>query len=481
MTSRRTRRIKILATLGPASSSPDMIEKLHMLGADVFRINMSHATHEKAKETYEAIRRVEEKTGKPIGILVDLQGPKLRIGKFKDKKIKLENGDIFSFDNKNSEGTQERVYLPHPEIFSSVKEGDNFLIDDGKLRFKILENTGDVIKAEVIVGGKLSDKKGVSLPDTLLPMGAMTDKDRTDLAYVVDNLDVDWIALSFVQRDEDIIECRRLAKGKAAIMAKIEKPSAVDDLADIIKAADGIMIARGDLGVELPLETVPALQKNMIRIARKAGKPVVVATQMLESMITSPVPTRAEVSDVATAVYEGADAVMLSAESAAGEFPCEAVAMMDRVAGEVEHGFIYEKIIHAQATPAEPTAADAISAAAHSIACTMDLAAIICYTDSGSTGIRASRERPMRPILGLTANTKTARRLTIIWGLHCVCTKPPEDLDNMVDKACRIALREKMAEPGDRVIITAGVPLGTSGTTNMLRISFVGDNGSLPG
>ncbi len=481
MTSRRKRRIKILATLGPASNSIDMIEKLHILGADLFRINMSHASHEKAKETYEAIRAVEEKTGKPIGILVDLQGPKLRVGKFEKKKVKLKNGDIFSFDQVNSDGNQDRVYLPHPEIFSSVKEGDNFLIDDGKLRFKILSNDGEVMKAEVLVGGKISDKKGVSLPDTLLPMGAMTDKDRDDLEYVVNNLDVDWIALSFVQRDEDIIECRRLAKGKAAIMAKIEKPSAVDDLKDIIDAADGIMIARGDLGVELPLETVPALQKSMIRMARKAGKPVVVATQMLESMITSPVPTRAEVSDVATAVYEGADAIMLSAESAAGDFPCEAVEMMDRVAIEVEQGFIYEKIIHAQATPPEPTAADAISAAAHSIACTMELAAIICYTDSGSTGMRAARERPMRPILGLTANKNTARRLTIIWGLHCVCTKAPKDLEDMVDKACRIALKEKMAEAGDRVIITAGVPLGTSGATNMLRIAFVGDNGSLPG
>ncbi len=481
MISRRKRRIKILATLGPASNTAAMIEKLHILGADVFRINMSHASHEKAKETYEAIREVEKKFGKPIGILVDLQGPKLRVGKFKDKKIKLKNGDIFCFDQDKSEGNQERVYLPHPEIFASVKEGDNFLIDDGKLRFKILKNSGDVIKAEVLVGGKLSDKKGVSLPDTLLPMGAMTDKDRSDLAYVVENLDVDWIALSFVQRDEDIIECRNLAKGKAAIMAKIEKPSAVEDLKDIIEAADGIMIARGDLGVELPLETVPALQKNMIRAARKAGKPVVVATQMLESMITSPVPTRAEVSDVATAVYEGADAIMLSAESAAGDFPCEAVEMMDRVAAEVEQGFIYEKIIHAQATPPEPTAADAISAAAYSIACTLELSAIICYTDSGSTGVRASRERPMQPILGLTANEKTARRLTIIWGLHCVCTSPPSNLDDMVEKACRIALKEDIAKAGDRVIITAGVPLGTSGATNMLRIAFLGDNGSLPG
>ncbi len=481
MIERRKRRIKILATLGPASSSPDMIEKLHLLGADVFRINMSHASHEKAQETYEAIRSVEKKTGSPIGILVDLQGPKLRIGKFEDKKIKLKNGDVFSFDQDKSKGTQKRVYLPHPEIFASVKEGDNFLIDDGKLRFRIIENNGEVMRAEVLVGGKLSDKKGVSLPDTLLPMGAMTDKDRDDLEYVVENMDVDWIALSFVQRDEDIIECRKLAKGKAAIMAKIEKPSAIDDLKDIIAAADGIMIARGDLGVELPLETVPALQKKMIRNARKAGKPVVVATQMLESMITSPVPTRAEVSDVATAVYEGADAIMLSAESAAGDFPCEAVEMMNRVAVEVEQGFIYEKIIHAQSTPPEPTAADAISAAAHSIACTLELAAIICYTDSGSTGVRASRERPMRPILGLTANVKTARKLTIIWGLHSVHTKPPENLENMVDKACRIALRENIAAVGDRVIITAGVPLGTSGTTNMLRVAFVGEKGSLPG
>lgn len=481
MNLRRKRRVKILATLGPSSNTFEKIEKLHEVGADVFRINMSHTAHEKAKELHDIIRKVEEKSGRPIGILADLQGPKLRVGNFKDDHVQLKPGKIFSFDMTKRKGSRNRVGLPHPEIFESVEPGHRLLLDDGKLELNVISNDGEKITTKIIFGGKLSSRKGISLPDTILPVGAMTQKDRSDLDYIVNNLSVDWIALSFVQRPDDIREARKLAKGKVTIMAKIEKPSAVDSLDKILKVSDGIMIARGDLGVELPLERVPALQKEMLRKSRQAGKPVVVATQMLESMISSPVPTRAEVSDVATAVYEGADAIMLSAESAAGEYPVEAVEMMDRIAIQVETGTLYEGIVHSQKIPAEATAADAISAAARTIGETLDIAAIVCYTASGSTGIRASRVRPMQPILGLTPIQETARRLALVWGLHCVTTGDPKDMEDMVDKACRIALDNGFSEVGERVIITAGVPLGTSGTTNMFRIAFVGEKGSMPG
>ncbi len=364
-----------------------------------------------------------------------------------------------SFTRRESVGGLGRVHLPHPEIFEAVEPGHTLLLDDGKFRLRVVEASDVRIDAEVLTGGRLSSRKGISLPDTVLPLGAMTEKDRADLEQAV-SLGVAWIALSFVQRADDIAEARKLARGQSAIMAKIEKPAALTQLKDIIELADGIMVARGDLGVEMPVEKVPGLQKQITRAARNAGKPVVVATQMLESMILSPVPTRAEVSDVATAVFEGADAVMLSAESAVGKYPVEAVATMDRVAMEVERDPLYEPIIHAQRIQAEATGADAISAAARTIAATLNLAAIICYTASGATSLRAARERPEQPILALTPVPATARKLSVVWGLHCVLTDDPKDLDDMVAKACRIAYEEGFATPGQRVIISAGVPLG---------------------
>lgn len=470
---RRRRRIKIVATLGPATQSQEMIRRLFDAGADVFRVNMSHTDHDLARDLHTAIRRVEADTGRPIAILVDLQGPKLRIGDFEKKKIKLKAGETFRFDGNKQAGTAKRVHLPHPEIINSAEPGHILILDDGKLRLEVTEVSKDMIAAKVIVGGRLASRKGISLPDTLLPFGAMTDKDRNDLEFAA-SLGVDWIALSFVQRADDVAEARKLARGRASIMAKIEKPSAIEHLADIIDLSDGLMIARGDLGVEMPVEKVPGLQKRILRMARRAGKPCVVATQMLESMIEAPVPTRAEVSDVATAVFEGADAVMLSAESAVGAYPIQAIATMDNVAREVETDKAYDAIIHADNTDPEPTAADAISAAAHTVADTLRLAAIICYTASGSTGIRAARVRPKQPILSLTPVAATGRRLALVWGIHCVLTGDPEDLEDMVDKACRIAFQEDFASPGQRVIITAGVPLGTPGATNMLRVAFVG-------
>ncbi|WP_442581395.1 pyruvate kinase [Mesorhizobium sp. ASY16-5R] len=474
---RRSRKVKILATIGPASSSAEMIRKLFEAGADVFRINMSHTDHPQMRTLVERIRSVEDEVGRPIGILADLQGPKLRVGKFADGKVALRVGQTFTLDNDPTPGNADRVHLPHPEILGSVQAGHRLLIDDGKLALKAVRCDGNSIETVVISGDKISDKKGVSLPDTELPVGALTEKDRADLDAVLAT-GVDWVALSFVQRPDDLAEARKIARGRALLMAKIEKPQAVTRLAEIIELSDAIMVARGDLGVEMPLEAVPGIQKQITRAARRAGKPVVVATQMLESMITAAAPTRAEVSDVSIAVFEGADAIMLSAESAAGAYPVEAVAMMNRIAEQVEKDPFYPGIINAQRSEPEATGADAISLAARQIAETLNLSAIVTYTASGTTGLRAARERPRVPIIALSPVLGTARRLSLLWGTHCVVTPDAIDLDDMVERACRIAKAEDFGKQGDRVIITAGVPLRTPGSTNMLRIAYIGADGS---
>jgi pyruvate kinase len=470
---RRLRRAKIVATLGPASSSAEMIGKLFAAGADVFRINMSHTSQDRMRELVGMIRAVEQETGRPIGILVDLQGPKLRLGTFTGGSVIVKNGDAFVLDSDAAPGDATRAFLPHPEIFAGVEAGHTLLIDDGKVRLTVTEAAPKRITTRVVVGGKLSDRKGVSLPDSTIPFSALTTKDISDLEAALET-GIDWVALSFIQRPEDIAEAKKITRGRAAIMAKIEKPQAVHRLAEILELTDALMVARGDLGVEMPLEKVPGVQKMMTRAGRAAGKPVVVATQMLESMITSPVPTRAEVSDVATAIFEGADAVMLSAESAAGQFPIEAVATMNRIAEEVEGDLLFRNILDAQRAEPEATGADAIADAARHIADTLDLAAVICWTSSGSTGMRMARERPRPPVVALSPNISTGRRLAVVWGVHCVVTEDAHDQDDMVDRACRIAFKEGFAKPGQRVIVVAGVPLGTPGATNMLRIAYVG-------
>ncbi len=473
---RRSRKVKILATLGPASSDVEMIRKLSEAGADVFRINMSHTDHVSMRELVNRIRSVEATVGRPIGILADLQGPKLRVGKFENRSVDLEVGQLFTLDDNPTPGDATRVHLPHPEILESVEAGHSLLVDDGKLQL-LAEKVGDNrIVCRVVAGNKISDKKGVSLPDTDLPVGALTEKDRLDLDAVLAT-GVDWVALSFIQRPEDLAEARKVARGRALLMSKIEKPQAVARLAEIIELSDALMVARGDLGVEMPIEAVPGIQKQITRAARRAGKPVVVATQMLESMIEAPVPTRAEVSDVSIAVFEGADAIMLSAESAAGKYPVEAVGMMNKIAERVERDPTYPGIINAQRSEPEATGADAISLASRQIAETLKLAAIVTYTASGTTGLRAARERPRVPIIALSPVVETARRLSLVWGTHCVVTADATDLDDMVDRACRITHSEGFGSPGDRVIITAGVPLRTPGATNMLRIAYIGSDG----
>jgi pyruvate kinase len=472
---RRLRRVKIVATLGPASNEEKVIEELARAGADVFRINMSHANHDLLKQTVERIRNVEKTLNHPFGVLVDLQGPKLRVGTFDGGSVQLVAGDSFTLDSSSEKGSRARVNLPHPEILEAVSVGDRLLLDDGKVELRATRVGGGSVDTSVIHGGKLSDKKGVSLPDTLIGVGALSEKDHADLLKALE-VEADWIALSFVQRPEDIIEVRKVVQGRAGVMAKIEKPQAVERLEEIIKLCDAFMIARGDLGVELPIEQVPGLQKRMIRIARRYGKPVVVATQMLESMITSPVPTRAEVSDVSIAVFEGADAIMLSAESASGQFPCEAVEMMNRIATSAEDDPTHYARVHFTETLPDATTNDAIARSAADMVRTVSASAIVCLTSSGSTARRVARERPTVPLLVLTPSLKTARRLGILWGAHAVRTRDVHSFEEMVGKSKRMALRHGLGKSGDRIIVTAGVPFGVPGSTNVVHVSrLLGD------
>jgi len=475
---RRQRRTKIVATLGPASSDQAIIERMFVAGADVFRINMSHTPHEAMRGYVRMIRAVEQKYERPIAILVDLQGPKLRLDTFAGGGATIVEGATFILDDEKKPGDESRVHLPHPEVLAALDEGHRLLVDDGKIKLRVIEASAKRVVTKVEVGGRISDRKGVSLPDSTIPLAALTPKDRSDLEAALET-DIDWIALSFIQRPEDVAEAKKLTRGRAAILAKIEKPQAVNRLAEIMEQADSLMVARGDLGVEMPLESVPGLQKQITHAARHTGRPVVIATQMLESMITAPVPTRAEVSDVATAIYDGADAVMLSAESAAGKYPVEAVETMNRIAEAVENDPAYRTSIEAHREAPEATGADAIAAAARQIAETLDLSAIVCLTSSGATSLRVARERPEPPTIALSPNLSTARRLALVWGIHCVVTEDAGDIDTMVSRACRIAFHEGFAKPGQRVIIVAGVPLGTPGATNMVRIAFVGADDAL--
>jgi len=465
----RSRKVRVLATLGPASDTPEMIAALSEAGADAFRINMSHGDQAGKLPVIAAIRALDQRFGRATTILADLQGPKLRVGRFAGGRTVLETGAAFALDRSGEPGDARRVTLPHPEIFAAVEPGARLLLDDGKLVLRVTAHAPDRIETRVEVGGPLSDNKGLNVPDVVVPVPAMTDKDRSDLAWACEQ-GVDWIALSFVQRPEDLHEARALIGGRAALLAKIEKPAAIERLEEIVAACDGVMVARGDLGVELPPQSVPPLQKRIVEVSRRQGRPVVVATQMLESMIKAPSPTRAEVSDVATAIYDGADAIMLSAESAAGDWPVQSVAMMDAIGDAVERDPAYADRIHFTVTRPDPTTADALSEAAKTIARTVDAKAIVCFTTSGSTARRIARERPSVPILVLTPSLETARRLGLLWGSTAVHTRDVASFEEMVAKSKRMALRHGLAGAGDSVIITAGVPFKTPGSTNVLHV-----------
>ena len=471
----RSRKVRILATLGPASNTPEVIRQLVVAGADAFRINMSHGTHADHKQLIDAIRGLESELDRPTTILADLQGPKLRVGKFKGDRATLEKGQTFVFDSEKALGDSRRVTLPHREIFEAVEIGTRLLVDDGKLVFRVVEVGNGRILAQVETGGTISNNKGLNVPDVVLPLTPLTDKDRSDLAFALEQ-GVDWVALSFVQRAEDVAEARRLIGGRAALLAKIEKPSAIDRLEGILERADAVMVARGDLGVELPPEDVPPLQKQIVEAARRMGKPVVVATQMLESMITSPTPTRAEVSDVATAVYDGADAIMLSAESASGQFPCETVEMMNKIATSAESDPSHYARVHFTETLPDATTNDAIARAAGEMTRTVSASAIVCFTSSGSTARRVARERPTVPLLVLTPSLRTARLLGLLWGAHAVRTRDVHSFEEMVGKSKRMALRHGLAKAQDRIIVTAGVPFGVPGSTNVVHVArLIGD------
>jgi pyruvate kinase len=468
----RTRSTKIVATLGPASSSEEIVRALFDGGVDVFRLNFSHGSHEEHAARYRAIRDVEAPAGRPIGVLMDLQGPKLRVGAFAGGRAALVAGQRFRLDLADAPGDAARVRLPHEELYAALRPGLEILLDDGRLRLRVERCGPEFVETVALTSGTLSDHKGVNVPGVVLPLRAVTEKDRKDLEFGLD-LGVDWVELSFVQRAADVVEARELIRGRAGIVAKIEKPSAVSAIEEIAAVSDAVMIARGDLGVEMALEDVPAVQKRIVAVCRSHGRPVIVATQMLESMCKSSSPTRAEVSDVATAVYDGADAVMLSAESAAGAFPVEAVSTMDRIVASVERDPLHRRIMGASHPEPEATTADAIIEAAHQVAETVSAASIVAFSTSGSTALRASRSRPCVRILGLTPDLRTSRRLALAWGVHAVRTEDVHNFTEMVDRACRVATAEGLASPGDRLVITAGVPFGTPGATNTLRVAAI--------
>ena len=471
----RGRKVKILATVGPASRDPDMLRRLFRAGADAFRVNLSHGDHETHAATIRAIRALEKEFNRPIAVLCDLQGPKLRVGTFVEGQAVIPHGNPFTLDRDPAPGDATRVQLPHPELFEVLKVGQRLLVNDGKIRLRVTEATPDRIACVAEVGGVISDRKGVNVPDAEVPIPALTEKDRHDLAFALDN-GADWIGLSFVQRPEDLAEARRLMRGRGALCAKIEKPQAVRRLDEILELADGIMVARGDLGVELNPEEVPPLQKRIVNATRLTGKPVIVATQMLESMIESPAPTRAEVSDVANAVYDGADAVILSAETAAGQWPEEAVLMMDSIGRQVERDEAYRQRVRLLDTRPDPTIADALAHACLTIADTVDISAITVFTSTGQSARRVSRERPSVPVLVLTPSVNVARRVALLWGAHPVATRDIGSFEEMIGKGKRMALRHGLGAAGNKLVVMAGVPFGISGATNLVHVvTLAGD------
>jgi pyruvate kinase len=467
---KRTRRTKIVATMGPASSDIETIRQLFHAGVDIFRLNFSHGSHEDHGARYHVIRQIEKETGRPVGIFADLQGPKLRLGKFENGSVDVKVGHRITLDSDSTPGNATRVYMPHPEILKAFKVGDPLLVDDGKVRLTIVEKIGDdKVVAEVVAGTKLMDRKGVNLPGTIIDVSVLTKKDREDLTFAL-GLGVDWIALSFVQRPEDILEARELIAGRAQIIAKIEKPSAVESFDGILALTDAVMLARGDLGVECPPETVPVIQKHIVRATRAAGKPLIVATQMLESMTSSPTPTRAEASDVATAVFDGADAVMLSAETASGDYPLEAVTIMDRIAQNVENDSLYRTIMDADHVAADSSKSSAITAAAYDVANMLDASAIVTFSTSGSTALRMVRERPLATLVCLTPDQNVARRLTLSYGTNPVVVPKVDRYEDLIQLARDTVLQHHFAAQGETLVVTSGELNGKAGTTNTLRV-----------
>lgn len=466
----RARRARIVATLGPASRAPGTVKALAQAGVDVFRLNFSHGSHEDHAAALKAVRGAEMALQRPLGVLADLQGPKLRLGRFRDVEIAVTPGQRLRLDLDETPGDETRVCMPHPEIFKALREDHLLLLDDGRVRLKVVKRHDTWADVEVLSGSKLSDRKGVAVPQAVIPVSALTPKDREDLAFAL-RIGVDWVALSFVQKAEDMAELKRLVNGKAACLAKIEKPAALTELGAILDYSDGVMVARGDLGVELDPEDVPVAQKQILRMARQRGVPAIVATQMLESMTSAPAPTRAEASDVANAVYEGADALMLSAETASGDYPLESVAMMNRIMERVESDPLWPGLMDAEHAGMDEHDVDALVAAARKAAEASSTACMVVFTTLGGTARRMARERPLQPILALTPNPDTARRLALVWGLEPRLGRQPESLEQVTEDAVQAAMEYGLAEPGQRVLILAGTPFGAPGAANLLRLA----------
>ncbi len=467
------RATKIVATLGPASNHPDMLESLIQYGVNVFRVNFSHGKSDDHRKTISDIRAIEKRLGRPIAVLADLQGPKLRIGTFAKSSVGLKKGQSFCFDLDPKPGDETRVCLPHREVHDILNEGDKIYLDDGRVRLQVTGKSTNTLETKVLAGDALSDRKGFNLPGLKLPIPALTEKDKADLNTALD-AGCDWIGMSFVQTVEDAQEGKDLIAGRAKLMAKIEKPAALHNFEGILDVCDGIMLARGDLGVEIPAEDVPSVQKRIVALCRQSAKPIIVATQMLESMVSSPIPTRAEASDVSTAIYDGADAVMLSAETAVGSYPLEAVSMMDKIAHRVEQDSIYRKMVdNAPIQAREGDAGDALMIAAEQVAQDIEADAIVTYTTSGSTALRIARLRPSMPVLCLTQNEDTARYLCLAYGVMAVHFPNEIGFEDVVEKARNIALEKELTQQGGKLVISAGVPFGTPGTTNTLRIEIL--------
>lgn len=467
------RKAKIVATVGPASASPEMLSRLLDAGVSTFRLNFSHGTHAEHKAVIQTIRGLEEVLKRPIGIIQDLQGPKIRLGRLRSGGRAIETGSTVRliFGEQSDQG--EDVLIPHLEVLHALRPGDRILINDGRVCLQVLGLADDHAMAIVRIGGWISDRKGINLPDTQLELSPLTAKDRADLQLGL-SLGVDWIALSFVQKPGDLLEARALINDRAGLIAKIEKPSALRNIDDIIALADGIMVARGDLGVEIPAEDVPMQQKELVRACRRAAIPVIVATQMLESMTGQPTPTRAEASDVATAICEGADAVMLSAESASGAYPREAVDMMDRIIRRTESHPLYQALMGASDAEVDHTASHAIAESAAELAASIGSPVITAFTSSGTTVARIARRRAPTPILAITPNLATLRRLTLYWGVQGVLSEDIATYEDMVQRASELALAEGCVASGDTMVVVAGIPFAQRGTTNNLRVVHVG-------
>jgi pyruvate kinase len=467
----RNRSAKILATVGPASRAPDMLRLLHEVGVDAFRLNFSHGSHEDHAAVIKLIRKIEAELDTPIAIVADMQGPKLRVGEFENGQIELRYGQTVRIMEGREPGKDGLIYMPHPELMQALEAGSILKFDDGKLQVTVLSNDGKVIEANVDVPGVLSNRKGINVINTQLAMSAMTDKDRKDMAFALSQK-ADFIALSFVQTADDVMEARKIIGDQAGIISKIEKPSAMEELDSILMLSDGVMVARGDLGVELPLEQVPVVQRQIIRKCRALGKPVIIATHMLESMIDAPTPTRAEASDVATAIYQGADAVMLSAETAVGRHPATAVAIMDRIITSAEGDPEFWEYFKQIALPYDAPE-DGISGAVRGIAAKLGVKAVLGYTKTGSTVQRISRERPPCKVVGLTPDNRTASRLALSWGVVPIVMTDPVDFNDMLASIQDVAKDKLGLISGDVVMISAGVPFGRPGTTNTINISAI--------